>query len=665
MAVTEKILTQQDPTPLKQILLYLYSHQTSEEQAAESTVESNHHGFNMVDAPFLSSLAQQVLKGYDLSPKQLLHARLRLPKYHQQLENEEWRMIDLPQLIQAHPFRSMADELISTASHLGTAQRTSAGTLKLEKSPSGIWGLVFYPNVYPSKHITTIGFTHWENGCWHQSAPSVNQTAVADVLRLFGKTVVVDPEVTEMLEVKDDIQLQLQLPLEMPNVADLREYQKDTIKFQILHPHSLIALAPRLGKTVTTIFAAQVAGCRKILVVAPLSLLLDWKRKIKTWSGETAVIVYKKQLLVPARWTITNYDTVRLHPETFSAEGFDAIIVDESLLIKNRKAKRTYKIQELVKSNNPKYLWLLSGAPVSRMYTDLWAQFTTLDPRRFTSFWRFAERYCIVESNQWSNYNLIGDQPDASERIQKDFSDIYFSRSQEDVTDMPPWAIENIPVAMRPYQDKMYAEMEETFLADLGDDGKLMAPNKLAQMVRLVQIASNPVLIGGRDESAKWDATVEMLQYEAWPLIIWTSFIDTAEGLLLRLAMKDMTRAKLTGATPPDAREQIVQDFQNGRLKILIAHPAVGKFGLDLFAAKSVIYLERGYNGDDYYQSLNRVRHIDQKTSPHIVHLLSERAGDSGGNTVDYVIDKVLQGRREKVMKLTSHNIRKMFEEKE
>jgi SNF2 family DNA or RNA helicase len=344
--------------------------------------------------------------------------------------------------------------------------------------------------------------------------------------------------------------------------------------------------------------------------------------------------------------------------------GWDTIIVDESLLVKNRHSKRTEAVKNLVQNINPQYVWLLSGAPTSRYYDDLWAQLNILDSRRFSSYWRFAEKYCQVISNQWSKYNLIGNLPDAASRLKHDLSDMYFSRTQEEVLDLPPWHIEDISIPMSKSQDRMYASMEEEFLAELDDDNTLVASNVLSQMIRLIQIASNPLLIQGKDDSTKWDAAIEMLSFEQRPAIMWTTFVETANAMVERLETKYKV-AKLTGATPAAERQSIVSKFQGGELDVIVAHPAVGKFGLDLYSAKTVIYVDRSYNGDDYYQSLNRVRHIDAKVSPHIVHLLSERFGESGGQTVDHVINKILQARRENVLKITSANLKELFLQKE
>ena len=635
----EQILT--DPTTLKQVLLFLYQYQTPPEQSTEQTIEQNGSGFNHVDAEILSSFAQQILKGHELSPKQIAIMKLRLPKYHSQFESGAWQEIRLPELVGARK------------------PDPAAGYLGVEKTPGGKMGLTFRPNVYPSKHIKSIGFTHWSAGCWHQSGPSVNAATVADVLKLFGPTVVVAPEIEPLLNRAD-----VKIPESITEHATLFPYQKDAVAFMLRHQRSLLALAPGLGKTACSILAAKSAGCQRILIVAPLSLLYTWKAEIKKWAGVDGVIVYKKQLPVNAPYTITNYDTLRIHPATFMEADWDAIIVDESLLIKNRKAKRTDSIRKLIMGSKAEFVWMLSGAPVSKFYTDMWAQFNALNPDRFTSFWRWAERYVKIESNQWSKYNIVANQPDAHERILSDHADCYFARSQADSgLNIPDWIFDEVYVPLTPGQDKLYGSMEETFLAELSENVSLMAPNVLAQLLRLVQFASNPVLVGGKESSSKWDACQEMLEYEQGPFIIWTNFIDTATRMVARLQEKGKRVAKLTGATPMEERQQIVDDFQNGKLDVLLAHPAVGKFGLTLTAARTAIYLERGYNADDYFQSLHRVKRIGTKQSPHVIHMIATRA--DGSQTVDNVIHKILAGRKDMVDKVTNMGLKQLFMEKE
>jgi SNF2 family DNA or RNA helicase len=638
-----------NPYHIKQIILFLYRSQSVAEQTASVTVESNGVGFNMVDANIMTSFAKQILAGKGLSEKQLATARLILPKYHKQLENEAWKEVHPPSIGQS-PLAQVAGAVTDGKPEQALAKSLNVnGVLKIESNG----GLVFFPNIYPSKQIKTIGFSRWEGGAWHQHTPKVAREVIEDVKKMFGD-IYVDFEIAKALTVPT-----VAMPTFVTQNEKLMPHQHEAIKFQLEHPHSLVALAPRLGKTVTTIFSVKAAGSKKVLVVTLLSLLQDWQGKIKTWSGEDASIVYKKQLPVDVRWTVTNFDTVRKNPSTFLNEGFDCIVIDESLLVKNRGTARTKIIKQLIETNKPKHCWLLSGAPTSRYYNDLWSQLNMLNPKRFSSYWKFAERYCQIEANQWSKYNIVGNKPDASKNIQSDLQDILFVRSFQDVTDLPPFEPENICIPMAKHQEKMYNEMEELFFTILDGDGtKLLAKNVISQFIRLIQIASNPLLVAGKDDSNKWSAVSDWIEISDKPVIVWTSFIETARHLQERLSKK-WNVDKLTGETKSDRRAEIVRKFQAKELDVLIAHPAVGKYGLDLFNAGTVIYLERGMSGDDYYQSLNRTRKLNQTSFARIVHFLSSKS--DGSETVDHVIDKLLSSRMDSTLKLTTAGLKKLF----
>lgn len=634
-------------TEIKKKLLYLYEQQTQEEQYGGYTIENNSRGFNGVDASFCSSLAEWVLNGKPLTDKQLLSLKYRIPKYKRQFENGEWMHVQVPATKE-------------------NGKRAKQNTLDIDPRTGG---LVFSPVTYPSKQIRDLAPFRWdgEDKAWVQTRPNVNKSLVQKICKMFPNV-----QVTEELE-KALNPPQVELPEEIKEHEQLFPFQKETIQFMLTHKKVLLGLAPGLGKTACAIFAGETAkryqhsigkevNVQRILVISPLSLVQNWKNEIKKWSDGIAEIVYKQDKPSGnSKWYITNYDTVRLNQDNFMYFPWDIIIVDESIMIKNRKAKRTKTIKDLVTKIKPEYVWLLSGAPVSRLYDDMWSQLHIIDPARFSSYWRFTGNYCYVEQNQWG-WQIIANRPDAAERIQGDLEDVYFSRTQDQVLNLPDWIFDNVYIQMDEQQDKIYGQMEDQFVAQLPDGNVLLAPNVLAQLIRLVQLASNPILVGGKNNSAKWAAVKEMLEYETLPAIIWTSFIETAEQLKVRLEDKYRV-AVLTGATKTSDRQDIVDKFQAGELDVIIAHPGVGKFGFTLTAARTAIYLERSFNGDDYYQSLHRVRRIGTKYAPHVIHLISVRK--DGRGTVDNVIDKVLQSRRENVLKLTAGELKTMFKEQE
>jgi len=613
-------------------LLYLYRMQTEEERMVAQTIQRNGRGFNGTDAQFCSSLAERVLNGAALSAKQLQVLEKILPKYSHQFEDGEWKNEPVPSAVRAESEKSDKTDVLDVDPASG--------------------GLVFYPVTYPSKQIRLIAPFYWTGKCWMQSRPNVSGALVKDIRKMFPATVLTE-RLQEVLKPKE-----IQLSERVVN-SSLYDFQKEAVSFIVVHKKALLGLAPGLGKTACAIYGAGEVGAKKILVISPLSLMYNWENEIRKWVNEETNIVYKQDCApTDRRWTVTNYDTMRLHLESFFATKWDCVILDETILIKNRKALRTKATKNLLQAIKPRYVWLLSGAPVSRMYDDLWAQLNILDPGRFSGYWRFTQKYCYVQQNQWG-WQILGNLPDAAERLKADLSDIYFARTQEQVLDLPDWIFDDLHVRMDKQQDTVYGQMEDRFVAELADGQMLLAPNVLAQMTRLVQLASNPLLVGGKNVSAKWTALEELLEYEELPAIVWTSFIETAEMLKERLKFRFRVGA-LTGDTKSEERQATVDKFQKGEIDILIAHPGVGKFGFTLTAARTAVYLERNYNGDDYYQSLHRIRRIGTTERPHVIHLLSDRMDGSG--TVDAVIGKILKSRKENVLKLSQGELKAMFE---
>jgi SWI/SNF-related matrix-associated actin-dependent regulator 1 of chromatin subfamily A len=616
-------------------ILTLYGLQTQDEKYTETTRELNGVGFNAVDAPFMSSIAEQILEKNFITMKQVGVAKQVLIKYKSQLES----------LAPYEPLQhSTLNDLRVVG--IGHAAPKSSGTLRVAHGK-----LLFKPNVYPSAQIKTLGFTWGGNDVGWIGKISLEN--ISGVKAMFSD-LMADPTVDEYLAT-------LSKPLELSDVvaeSPLYAFQKKGSAFMTHYERVLVGLKPGRGKSAAAILAAEDLQAQRILVICPLSLCLNWKKEINKWCGRPAVIWHGSVNTWDSydRWVVTNYNTVVNNYEDIINQNFDVVICDESVLLKNRDTSRVKQIKKVCK--NPRYVWFLSGSPITKFYDDMWAQLNILDHGRFSSYWKFARSYCSLETNQWGTA-VVGNQPDAYSRIMENFRDIYFTIPGEEDLDLPPWIFQDIEIQMGNGQDELYAQMEREFVASLPDGDEVLSPNVLSQMLRLVQIASNPILIGGANDGAKWKALEEMLQWVEFPIIIWTNFIKTAHYIAAILEEKNIKVAALTGSTSTDDRQTIVDMFQNGELSVIVAHPGVGKFGLTLTKARTAVYLERSFNGDDYYQSLYRIRRIGTTQSPTVIHLLACR--EDGGQTIDHVIHQVLDYRRESAIQITSSLVREVL----
>lgn len=656
-----------EPTVLKALAL-LYSNQTKDERIARVTAYDNGVGFNATDAEFLSSVAEQLfVRGKGISEKQYELIKVMLRKYeHTQLTDLDNAGISLPDTAVVYRNGNVKKEDVD-------------GIIKVAQGK-----LLFKPFVYPSTQIKTLGFV-WakvEAGCWNGSLNISN----FEKLKVMFPRHSLDRSAEEWLE-------ELESPVELSEdvlASDLFGFQKEAVAFLIKARKAMLALAPGLGKTPTSVMAINELG-GNTLVICPLPLLYNWKREIRKWSDEEFPEIWHGYLgRGESTWTITNYETalrcmvdfdekvvykngknkkIRTNWRPVEQFMFDNIIIDESVLIKNRDAQRTHAVHTLVnKLQTVKNVFLLSGSPTTKFYDDLWSQFHTIDPKRFSSYWKFTREYCVIEDTFWGT-RVHSNQEGAAARIKRDCRDIYFAKTQDQVLKLPDWIFDYIEVPMDTTQAKLYRDMQDNFVATLPEGDRIVATNILAQMTRLIQFASNPMLVGGPDVHPKWNAAIDMLEYEQLPAIIWTNFIKTGEMLEEELKKRKYKVGMLVGDTSNAQRDAVVTNFQYGNLDVVVAHPAVGKFGLTLTAARTAIYLERSYNGDDYYQSLHRVRRIGTTASPHVIILASLDVRKENGeheeyNTIDHVIHEVLGFKRENSVQITTGIIREVLSAK-
>jgi hypothetical protein len=622
---------------LYEALLTLYVCQTRNEQESELTTELNGVGFNAVDSTILSSYSKWLQEVGFLTEKQQKVCRDLLPKYKKQLGALQRSIL---------PSKVMA----RINNPVTPAPKTN-GTLSLSNGH-----LEFSPTVYPSVQIKQVANFVWKGKEVGWSGP-LAMPIVEGVERLFSPISLSD-ELKRWIEEQNRPQ---ELSAVIEN-SSLFPGQKKGTAFALKSKRCLIGMKPGLGKTASVIFAGNELNPYKydaILVVCPLTLVNNWKKELKKWIDADATIWHGPMSTWTSydRWVITNYETVARNLEDMKRQEFKVVILDETILVKNRKAKRTDAVKELCKKIE--YVWLLSGSPSSKFLDDMWSQLNIIDSKRFSSYWRFVDQYCEKEVNEWG-VAVVNNRDGAIDQIQTDLSDIYYTANVSEFPVIPEWIFDDIETPMKKVQYRLYREMEREFLATLPEGDEILAPNVLSQMIRLSQFASNPLLLDGPDESGKWDAVLDIMEYSEGPFIVWTNFIRTAELMCQRLKAKGLRVESLTGETLAMKRQIVVDEMQSGNLDVIVAHPAVGKFGLTLTKARTAIYLERSFNGDDYYQSLYRFRRIGTVFPPHVIHLISSRP-DGDEWTIDHTIGAVLKFRRDNSIAITSGMIRGML----
>lgn len=519
--------------------------------------------------------------------------------------------------------------------------KTYDGTLTIDGKR-----LRFRPSIWPTTTAKNFGF-RWNKPIRAWTAP-LNFSRVSQIAREFHCEW--SPELRRWRAAQLDNSVE-----DLGIFAkDLYSFQTDAVRFLCSRYHrgsgAFLLLEPGLGKTVVAIRAIEALNLRPICWLGQLSFLANIRALIRRWSIEqNPSISICHGGWVPSRWMLANYETLVRHPPKYR---FALVVADESVLLKNRHAKRTKAVAALARKQKCP-VWLLSGGPTTKWLDDLWSQLNIIDSKRFRSYWRFARTYTQLQTNQWGT-SVIANQRDALAWLKEDLADLWFARTQNQVLDIPEFLGETFTVQMNEEQNRIYSEMEskfEVWLQNADGATHLLAPNVLVQLLRLLQIASNPHLIGSDAPSAKIVVLADLLPRIKLPAVIWTAFIETAAQVQRTLKELGYCVDSLTGKTKPADRQKVVDRVQAGKLDILVAHPAVGKYSFTLTKIHTAIYLERTFSTDDYHQSMYRIRRIGTTARPHVVYMLSQK--QDGRATIDHIVHRVLSTKREITKSLT------------
>lgn len=501
-----------------------------------------------------------------------------------------------------------------------------------------------------------------------------------------------------------------------PHWEELYDFQKEAVEYMVCNPHrgTILALSPGLGKSPTSIVAADVLQAAKILVVAPLTLARNWMKEwdkwsqlYRSWSRATAGEKDPKTECV-----ITNFETLfepvfidengeeftypldkkgqeirgakaqkewvqkgpkKRNPKTgkmvpvrqrkveprwsYFKETWDVIIIDESVLLKNRKAVKVDVLQKMAQYAHQ--VWLLSGSPTSKFRSDLFPQVKTIMPRGFSSYWRFADFFCTVDRNQWG-WSVVGDRPDHDP--QEYLKDFMFVRNQKDVLDeLPDYIYDPIEIDLLPQQSKAFREMIDDWQTELEESGTVIsADNRLAQTTRVQQITSNMVnLPNGTRVSAKEELLVTLLDQDdiEFPMIVWCWWVPTAQSVYDRIYsdFRDIEVDMVIGEMKRQEKDEAIDAYRNGDLDILVLQMGVGKFGHNLQHTRTVYYHDRSFDTDAYIQSLRRVRRIGLHHRPRLIVPRSKYSSDP-------LVELNLAGKMQSIAKVANHDLRELLQ---
>ena len=426
-------------------------------------------------------------------------------------------------------------------------------------------------------------------------------------------------------------------------------YQIRAQEFIMEHPAAGLFLDMGLGKTVITLSAIDELiydrfEVSKVLVIAPLRVAQDtWSREADKWDHlkhlRIAKILGTAEERIAALWEddvdiyVINRENVVWLVDILEEHRirwpFDMVVVDELSSFKSNQAKRfkaLRKIRPMVER-----IVGLTGTPAANSLMDLWAEMYLLDrgERLGRTITAYRSDYFVPAYGSGSVVYKWKPRRGALEAITRLIADITVSMRAEDYLELPDLIESTISVELDDKARKAYETMERDCLLPFEDD-EVTAFDAAAVMQKLLQLANGFVYDqdhGARQiHEAKMEALDELIEAADGPVLVYYNFTADRDRILKAY---------------PDARmlssDQDIKDWNDGRVRILVAHPASAGYGLNLQDGGHImVWMGLPWSLEQYLQAVARLQRQGQKHPVMVYHILAS-------GTVDEQVSKSLQ----------------------
>lgn len=422
--------------------------------------------------------------------------------------------------------------------------------------------------------------------------------------------------------------------------ASLRNYQQQGLNWlQFLREYQLggiLADDMGLGKTLQTLAhllleKQQGRMNAPVLIIAPTSLMANWKREANRFTPELSVLILqgndRKEHFDQIRshdLVLTTYPLLPRDEEILLEYQYYYVILDEAQTIKNPNAKAS-KIVRRIKAH---HRLCLTGTPMENHLGELWAQFDFLMPGFLGDSASFKKRYR-------NPIEQLGDA-ETQQSLSRRLLPFMLRRSKQAVAAELPAKTEILCTV--PLHEQQAALYESVRLSMEKKVREAIAQRGLARshitildaLLKLRQTCCDPRILNLAAaqkvlQSAKLDLLMDILPNqleEGRRILVFSQFTRMIGLIEQELNKRNIVYAKLTGQTKD--REGAIEQFKNGSANVFLISLKAGGVGLNLTEADTVILYDPWWNPATEDQAADRAHRIGQDKPVFIYKLLAE-----------------------------------------
>ena len=436
--------------------------------------------------------------------------------------------------------------------------------------------------------------------------------------------------------IKDNTVKNVVINFEKYSHRPLLSHQIEAVQKLVENKKYILADDMGLGKTTSTIVAALESGSKKILIICPASLKINWQREIENYTDRSIYISEGKNFSQEHDFVIINYDIIKnFHNVKKKSDSqilganFDLVVVDEAHYIKNGQAQRTKLINDLVK--NVDRLWLLTGTPMTSRPMDYFNLLSLVDSPVAKNWMAYAIRYCSgyqFNAGGRKIWNVTG--ASNLEELRDRTSGLTLRRLKQDVLDLPDKII--TPVYLR-LKSKQYEDVMGDYYnwyEKNPDESKSLT----VQFTKLTQVRQ----VIAEEKVIQTIELAENIIEQGKKVIIFCNFTNSLDRIIQHFGK---TAVRLDGSMSKPERQNSVDKFQeDDKVKVFVGNIKAAGVGITLTAGEAVIMNDLSFLPSDHSQAEDRAYRYGQKNNVLVYYPIFE-------NTIEGIIYDILNKKKQ------------------
>lgn len=387
-----------------------------------------------------------------------------------------------------------------------------------------------------------------------------------------------------------------------------------------------------LGKTLQAIaFLLHKAHDGASLVVMPKSILPNWRQEAQRFAPQLNVINLnhesnRSRIIQNADRNdviLCTYGILGTERALITSRQWNVVCLDEAHQIKNRNTLVSQAAMDL----NATHRLILTGTPLQNNLGELWNLFQFLNPGLLGPWNNFRDAFIVPTLDQYHR-----------DLLKEMTAPFILRRTKQDVlTELPEKVVSEQLVELTDDEMKVYEEMrrraevkfKKNKTAQEREEAKNLQINFFTELINLRLAACSMRLVYDQwtAVSSKLVALMDLLDAlmdnpdnNVLVFSQFTSFLDLVKP---GLSKRHLAFLYLDGQTPLEKRQQLVQDFQEGKCRLFLSSLKAGGLGINLTKANYVILLDPWWNPAIENQAMDRAHRLGQKRAVSVIRLIS------------------------------------------